>query len=74
MTRLLQGRDEANIVKLLAMLHDMPEDSPYRKYMPPLVGKPDEVSALAKYLATLSVQAESKTASTDVSQKNLTQR
>lgn len=74
MTRLLQGRDEANIVKLLAMLHDMPEDSPYRKYMPPLVGKPDEVSALAKYLSTLSVSSEVKTASKSETPKNLTQR
>lgn len=54
MSRLLQGRDEKNIVKLLQMLHTPPTDSTYVKYMPPLVGKPDEIEALASYLATLS--------------------
>ena len=55
MHRLLQSRDRTNIDKLLKMLHEMPEDSPYRKYMPPLVGKDDEISALAAYLTTLSI-------------------
>lgn len=54
MQRLLQGRDRKNIEKMLAMLHNMPEDSPYRKYMPPLVGKAEEIAGLASYLATLS--------------------
>lgn len=56
MVRLLQNRDRENIKKLLIMLHDMPQDSPYRRYMPPLVGNPDEVDALAAYLATLTGQ------------------
>lgn len=54
MSRLLQGRDEKNIVKLLDLLHNPTPDSNYVKYMPPLVGKPEEIDALAGYLATLS--------------------
>ena len=52
--KLLQGRDEKAIKKLLEMLHNPPKDSPYRKYMPPMVGTPDEVDALVGYLAVLS--------------------
>lgn len=62
MTRLLQGRDEKNIVKLLEMLHNPPKDSTYVKYMPPLVGLPDEIDALAGYLATLSKPSHDSTA------------
>ena len=54
MKRLLQGRDKNNVDKLLKMLHEMPQDSPYRKYMPPVVGNPDEIAALSMYLSTLS--------------------
>ena len=54
MKRLLQARDEKAIVKLLDMFHNPPKDSMYVKYMPPLVGKPDEIDALAGYLTTLS--------------------
>ncbi|MBS1713105.1 MAG: cytochrome ubiquinol oxidase subunit I [Armatimonadetes bacterium] len=57
MHRLLQGRDEKNIVKLLELLHKPTADSTYVKYMPPLVGKPDEIDALAGYLSTLSQPA-----------------
>ena len=56
MTNLLQGRDRKAIGQLLATLHDPPKDSMYRKYMPPLVGKPDEIDALGDYLATISVK------------------
>jgi cytochrome bd ubiquinol oxidase subunit I len=54
MTHLLQGRDRKAIGQLLATLHDPPKDSMYRKYMPPLVGKPDEIDALGDYLTTIS--------------------
>lgn len=54
MHKLLQARDEKAIVKLLDMFHNPPKDSMYVKYMPPLVGKPDEIDALAGYLTTLS--------------------
>jgi cytochrome d ubiquinol oxidase subunit I len=50
---LLHGRDRGAIVKLLAMLHDPPANSPYKNYMPPLVGTPDEIGALAGYLDRL---------------------
>lgn len=56
MKRLLQGRDIKGIQRLLEMLHKPPTDSMYVKYMPPLVGKPEEIEALAKFLETLSVK------------------
>lgn len=71
--RLLQGRDRANIVKFLDMLHNPPADSQYKKYMPPLVGKPEEIDDLAEYLSTLSKPAsnlaEKASASGDLSRK-----
>lgn len=54
MAKLLQQRDEKAILQLLEMLHNPTKDSPYVKYMPPLVGKPEEVGYLAKFLVTLS--------------------
>lgn len=54
LTTLLQGRDEKNILKLLDMLHKPTPESPYVKYMPPLVGTQDEIDDLGAYLATLS--------------------
>lgn len=51
--RLLAGRDREAIVNILAMLHERSEDSPYRSYMPPLVGTPEEIAALADYLHAL---------------------
>jgi len=54
MTRLLQGRDRAAIGSLLTILHDHAPDSPYRAYMPPLVGTSSEIDALGDYLVTLS--------------------
>lgn len=58
---LLHGRDRSAIVKLLAMLHDPPANSPYKSYMPPLVGTPDEIAALAGYLNKLVNPAGSGT-------------
>jgi mono/diheme cytochrome c family protein len=54
MKRLLQARDQKGIDRLLEMLHNPPKDSMYVKYMPPLVGRPEEIAALGQYLATLS--------------------
>ncbi len=51
--QLLHGRDKSGIVKLLAMLHDVPVNSPYKNYMPPLVGTAGEIDSLADYLNKL---------------------
>lgn len=50
MRRLLQGRDRAGVMNLLKTLHEYKDDSPYRAYMPPLVGTQAEIEALADYL------------------------
>jgi len=55
MERLLQKRDRKAIDQLLQTLHDFEPDSPYRKYMPPLVGTQDERDSLAVYLEKLSL-------------------
>jgi mono/diheme cytochrome c family protein len=52
MKRLIGERDREGIGSVLKMLHDYDKDSPYRKYMPPLVGHPDEIDALGDYLAS----------------------
>jgi len=54
MHRLLGERDAKGVANLLKMLHEQKADSPYRFYMPPLVGTDDEREALAQYLATLA--------------------
>ncbi|GAB4453991.1 MAG: hypothetical protein OHK0029_07910 [Armatimonadaceae bacterium] len=53
MKKLMADRDEKAINSVLTMLHQGEKDSAYRKYMPPLVGKPEEIRALAKYLNTM---------------------
>jgi mono/diheme cytochrome c family protein len=53
MRKLLHGRDYQSIHNILAMLHDYPEDSPYRAFMPPLVGTDPEIEALTAYLNDL---------------------
>jgi mono/diheme cytochrome c family protein len=55
----LHHRDHASIRNILNMLHEYPEDSPYRTFMPPLVGSDGEIEALAAYLNDL-VQSRSK--------------
>ncbi|MEI7732282.1 MAG: cytochrome ubiquinol oxidase subunit I [Verrucomicrobiota bacterium] len=57
MNRLLADRNREAIGNLLQMLHEYKPDSPYRKYMPPLVGTQAEVDALGDYLATLTKKA-----------------
>ena len=56
MKRLLAGRNREAIGNLLAMLHDYKPDSPYRAFMPPLVGTLEEINALGDYLATVGPQ------------------
>ncbi len=47
---LLADRDGKAIGNILTMLHDHKPDSPYSKFMPPLVGSPVEIEALRQYL------------------------
>lgn len=53
MERLLQGRSEDSIRNILEMLHSAKSDSPYQKFMPPLVGSPEEIAGLRSYLHSL---------------------
>ena len=50
MRKLLKGRDNKSIASVLEVLHEYKPDSPYHKYMPPLVGRPEEIDALRFYL------------------------
>jgi mono/diheme cytochrome c family protein len=47
---LLAGRDRANIGNFVTMLHDYKPDSPYRKFMPPMVGTNQEIDDLTDFL------------------------
>lgn len=51
--RLLAGRDRTAIADLLTMLKDSKPDSPYRQFVPPLVGTREEMHALTGYLDQL---------------------
>jgi mono/diheme cytochrome c family protein len=60
---LLQGRDRANIGNFITMLHENKADSPYRRFMPPMVGTQQDVNDLADFLnaqVNPSVQAAQK--------------
>jgi len=46
---LLEGRDRANIASFVTMLHDYKPDSPYRRFMPPMVGTKQDIDDLADY-------------------------
>jgi cytochrome bd-type quinol oxidase subunit 1 len=50
MRRLMHGRDRKSITNIVSMLHEAPPTSPYRHYMPPLVGTKEEVDDLIAYL------------------------
>lgn len=54
MSGFLKGRDEKSIENIVQTLHEYKEDSPYRKYMPPLVGNQEEIKALVLYLRTMT--------------------
>ena len=47
---LLAGRDRANIGSFITMLHEYKPDSPYRHFMPPMVGTRQDIDDLADYL------------------------
>ena len=59
MQGLLAGRDREAISRLLAILHDAKPDSPYKAFMPPLVGTAAEITALGDYLSALSALSAS---------------
>jgi hypothetical protein len=46
----LNGRDRANIKSFITMLHEYKPDSPYHRFMPPMVGTPQDVDDLTGYL------------------------
>jgi cytochrome d ubiquinol oxidase subunit I len=50
LAHLLEGRDRANIHNFVVMLHENKADSPYRKFMPPMVGTEQDVNDLADFL------------------------
>ena len=50
MRQLLSGRDRANIGSLVIMLHEYKPDTPYRRFMPPMVGTQQDVNDLTDYL------------------------
>jgi len=54
MKGLMAGRDREGVSRLLAILHDSKPDSPYKAFMPPLVGTTEEITALGDYLDSLS--------------------
>jgi hypothetical protein len=60
MKTLLGERDRKGIDNLLETLHKNADDSPYRKFMPPLAGTTEERAALATYLTTLTPKAGGK--------------
>ncbi|MGB7984868.1 MAG: cytochrome ubiquinol oxidase subunit I [Terracidiphilus sp.] len=47
---LLAGRDRANIGNFITMLHEYKADSPYRHYMPPMVGTKQDIDDLTDFL------------------------
>jgi cytochrome bd-type quinol oxidase subunit 1 len=50
LAQLLQGRDRSNIRNFITMLHENKPDSPYRRFMPPMVGTQQDVDDLADFL------------------------
>jgi cytochrome bd-type quinol oxidase subunit 1 len=50
LAQLLTGRDRANIGNFIVMLHENKSDSPYRRFMPPMVGSRQDVDDLTDYL------------------------
>jgi len=56
----LKGRDRKSVANLVNILHGYPENSPYRPFMPPLVGTQPEIEALTDYLAALVAEKPAK--------------
>jgi len=57
--QLLAGRDRNAISNFLNLLHENKPDSPYFKFMPPVVGTVEEINSLGDYLDTLTPKIES---------------
>lgn len=58
MKRLIGERNREGIGSMLKILRDHDKASPYYKYMPQLVGKPEEIEALGDYLSDLVKKPE----------------
>ena len=58
MRNLLKGRDLKGVANLVGVLHEYREDSPYRPFMPPLVGTAAEIEALTEYLSSQAAAAK----------------
>ena len=48
--QLLSGRDRASIANFITMLHEHKADSPYSRFMPPMVGTQQDDNDLTDYL------------------------
>jgi len=48
--QLLDGRDRTGINNFVVMLHDYKPDSPYRRFMPPMVGNKQDIDDLTGFL------------------------
>jgi len=70
LTQLLEGRDRANIGSFISMLHDYKSDSPYHKFMPPMVGTKQDEDDLAGFLnAQVNPPGAKKAVQTAMAQK-----
>jgi mono/diheme cytochrome c family protein len=67
--RLMQGRDRKAIDAFLKTLYEYKPDSPYRAFMPPLVGTQNERDALAFYLDALVNAGAKRRPAASVAQK-----
>jgi cytochrome bd-type quinol oxidase subunit 1 len=74
MKRLLGERDREAIGSLLTVLYDHKPDSPYRSFMPALVGTKEEIAALGDYLATLRANKPVSTTKEVPAQSGVAQR
>lgn len=60
MKRLLGERDAKAIGSILSLLHDQPDDSKYKSFMPPLAATPSEIADLNAYLDKMAHPAPAK--------------
>jgi cytochrome bd ubiquinol oxidase subunit I len=69
LAKLLAGRDSANIQSFVTMLHEHKPDSPYIRFMPPMVGTKQDVQDLANFLNVQVNPAQGSTKSTLTAQR-----
>lgn len=50
MRALMEGRDRAGIHNFIVMLHDYKPDTPYHRFMPPMVGTAQDIEDLTNYV------------------------